>query len=145
MRVNSYIYVFKFNLYRILRRVHRLNLRTVLRTDHAAVTVWGAALYAIRVVTANLLRDGTPATQTAAVRLAQTRVRRAAAEELWWVRNREAWTRDGGDDARRRSATLAEWARKWSGLLRLRHHTTCPEGYDLRPGTPLVSGWPKGQ
>eukprot|EP01043_Picozoa_sp_COSAG02_P100930 COSAG02_NODE_37004_length_447_cov_4.824713_1_plen_32_part_01 len=32
MRVNSYIYVFKFNLYRILRRVHRVNLRTVLRT-----------------------------------------------------------------------------------------------------------------
>eukprot|EP01043_Picozoa_sp_COSAG02_P005634 COSAG02_NODE_154_length_33067_cov_38.282092_3_plen_180_part_00 len=35
MRVNSYIYVFKFNLCRILRRVHRVNLRTVLRTDHA--------------------------------------------------------------------------------------------------------------
>jgi hypothetical protein len=29
-----------------------------------------ADLYAVRVVTANLLRDGTPATQTAAVRLA---------------------------------------------------------------------------
>jgi hypothetical protein len=28
MKVNSNIYVFKFNLYRILRRVHRLNLRT---------------------------------------------------------------------------------------------------------------------
>ena len=85
------------------------------------------------------------ATQTAAVRLAQTRVRRAAAEELWWVHNREAWVRDGGDDARRRSATPAEWAKKWSGLLRLRRHASCPEGYDLRPGTPLVSGWPKGQ
>ena len=109
------------------------------------MTVWGAALYAVRVVTANLLRDGTPATQTAAVRLAQTRVRRAAAEELWWVRNREAWVRDGGDDARRRSATPAEWARKWSGLLRLRRYASCPEGYDLQPGTPLVSGWPKGQ
>jgi hypothetical protein len=26
-----------------------------------------------------------------------------------------------------------------------RLHASCPEGYDLRPGTPLVSGWPKGQ
>ena len=59
-----------------------------------AVTVWGAALYAIRVVTANLLRDGTPAAQMAAVHLAQSKVRRVAAEELWWVRNREVWLRD---------------------------------------------------
>ena len=110
-----------------------------------AVTVWGAALYAVRVVTANLLRDGTPATQMSAVRLAQARVRRAAAEDLWWVRNRDDWLRDGGDDARQRPATLAEWATKWSGLARLRRRSDCPAGYDLRPGTPLVSGWPRGQ
>eukprot|EP01043_Picozoa_sp_COSAG02_P042740 COSAG02_NODE_3657_length_6407_cov_2.609192_1_plen_149_part_00 len=33
------------------------------------VTVWGATLYAMQVVTADLLRDGTPATPIAAVRL----------------------------------------------------------------------------
>ena len=91
-----------------------------------------------------MLRDGTSATQMAAVRLAQAKVRRTAAEELWWVRNRDTWVRDGGDDTRRRAATPAEWAGKWSGLLWLRHHANCPEGYDLRPGTPLVGGWPKG-
>ena len=80
----------------------------------------------------------------AVVPLAQLKVQRVAAEELWWVRNREVWLRDGGDDARRRSATPAEWAMKWSGLLRLRRCADCPEGYDLRPGTPLASGWPKG-
>ena len=51
MRVNSSIYVFKFNLYRILRRVHRVNLRTVLRTDHACGPDSRAAhLYATTVV-----------------------------------------------------------------------------------------------
>eukprot|EP01043_Picozoa_sp_COSAG02_P062531 COSAG02_NODE_8652_length_2489_cov_3.862343_2_plen_166_part_00 len=56
----------------------------------------------------HLLSDRTPAStsstgpQTVVVHLAQARVQRAAAEELWWVRNREAWVRDGGDDARRR-------------------------------------------
>ena len=107
-----------------------------------AVVVWGASLYAIRVVTANLMRDGTPATAAAAIRLAQTRVRRAATEELWWVRNRDTWVRDGGDDTRRGVATLAAWAAKWSGLLRLRQHSSHPEGFDVKPGSPLASGWP---
>ena len=86
--------------------------------------------------------DGTPATAAAAIRLAQTRVRRAATEELWWVRNRDAWVRDGGDDTRRGVATLAAWAAKWSGLLRLRQHSSHPEGFDVKPRSPLASGWP---
>eukprot|EP01043_Picozoa_sp_COSAG02_P052525 COSAG02_NODE_5672_length_4140_cov_2.941351_5_plen_84_part_00 len=39
MRINSQIHVFKFNLYRILRRVHRLNLRTVIVSYYYIVHV----------------------------------------------------------------------------------------------------------
>jgi hypothetical protein len=89
------------------------------RHDVAAM-IWGAVLYAIRVVTANRLRDGTPAAPLAAVKLAQTRVRRIATGELWWTRNRDEWLRYGGDDTRRAPTTLSAWAAKWSGLFRLR-------------------------
>ena len=108
-----------------------------------AVTIWGAALYAVRVVTANLLRDCTPARPLVAVRIAQARIRRAAATELWWVRNRDAWIRDGGNDARSAPGTAAAWAAKWSRLLRLRRASSHPEGFDLAPGSPLTPGWPR--
>ena len=106
-----------------------------------AVTVWGAALCAIRVATANLLRDGTPVSPVAAVRLAQARVRRTAAQELWWVRCRHEWLRDGGEDTRRPPATLAEWAAKWSGLFRLRHGRDVPERFEERPYGPMTAAW----
>ena len=85
-----------------------------------------------------MLRDGTSATQMAAVRLAQAKVRRTAAEELWWVRNRDTWVRDGGDDTRRRAATQGEWAVKWSGLLRLRRRANPPEVEAKMATTPVV-------
>ena len=107
------------------------------------MTIWGAALYAVRVVTADLLRDGTPARPLVAVRVAQARVRRAAATELWWVRNRDVWIRDGGDDARSAPRTAAAWAAKWSRLLRLRRMRSHPEGFDLAPGSPLMPRWPR--
>ena len=83
------------------------------------------------------------ATATAAVRLAQVRMQLVVAAELWWVRNRDTCIRDGGSDARRGVATLAAWAAKWSGLFRLRRG--CPEGFEAKPRTPMVVGWPKGQ
>ena len=50
---------------------------------------------------------------------------------------------DGGDDTRRGVATLAAWAAKWSGLLRLRQCRSHPEGFDVKPGSPLATGWPR--
>ena len=63
--------------------------------------------------------------------------------ELWWVRNRDVWIRDGGDDARSAPGTAAAWATKWSRLLRLRRASSHPEGFDLAPGSPLTPGWPR--
>ena len=80
------------------------------RRHDVAVTIWGAALYAVRVVTADLLRDGIPASPVAAVGIARARVKRTAAQELWWVQHRHEWLRDGGDDARRPPTTSAAWA-----------------------------------
>ena len=60
-------------------------------------------------------------------------------KELWWVRNRDVWVRDGGDDTRRVPRTLAARAAKWSGLLRLRHQCDRPQGFDVKPGSPLAS------
>eukprot|EP01043_Picozoa_sp_COSAG02_P081554 COSAG02_NODE_19986_length_854_cov_0.810596_1_plen_61_part_10 len=59
------------------------------------------------------------------------------------MRSRDVWVRDGGEDARRAPRTLAAWATKWSGLLRLRHQSSRPEGFDVKPGSPLVRGWPQ--
>jgi hypothetical protein len=95
---------------------------------------WGAVLRAMRVVTAARLRDDEPARPMSAVRVAQHWLRSMAREELWWVRKRNRWVRDGGRDARRAPKTLAEWAMKWSGLFRLRDERRCPSGYD-------ANGW----
>ena len=103
------------------------------KTD-LAVAVWGAVLRAMRVVTAARLRDDEPARPMSAVRVAQEWLRSMAREELWWVRKRNRWVRDGGRDARRAPKTLAEWAAKWSGLFRLRDERRCPSGYD-------ANGW----
>ena len=106
-----------------------------------AVTIRGAALYAVRVVTADLLRDGIPASPVAAVGIARARVKRTAAQELWWVQHRREWLRDGGDDARRPPATSAAWAAKWSGLFRLRRDRGCPGRFEERPGGPMSAAW----
>eukprot|EP01047_Picozoa_sp_COSAG01_P140996 COSAG01_NODE_71981_length_254_cov_0.670968_1_plen_40_part_01 len=36
------------------------------------------------------------------------------------MHKRNRWIRDGGRDTRRVPTTLADWARKWSGLFRPR-------------------------
>ena len=108
---------------------------------HTGRHLWGAALYAVRVVTADLLRDGIPASPVAAVGIARARVKRTAAQELWWVQHRREWLRDGGDDARRPPATSAAWAAKWSGLFRLRRDRDCPGRFEERPGGPMSAAW----
>jgi len=121
--------------------IHGAPGETWTRRHDVAVTIWGAALYAVRVVTADLLRDGIPASPVAAVGIARARVKRPAAQELWWVQHRHEWLRDGGDDARRPPATSAAWAAKWSGLFRLRRDRDCPGRFEERPGGPMSAAW----
>ena len=109
------------------------------KTD-LAVTVWGAVLYAMRVVTAARLREDEPASPMTAVRVAQHRLRSVVREELWWVRKRTRWVRDGGRDTRRAPTTLADWAAKWSGLFRPRNERSCPSGFEAH-GWPMTT-WP---
>lgn len=114
-----------------LRRIDAVDCSTV---------VWGAVLHAIRVVTAARLREGEPARPMTAVRVAQHRLRDAAREELWWVHKRNRWIRDGGRDTRRVPTTVADWARKWSGLFRPRDERACSSGFDARGW--VVTTWP---
>ena len=79
--------------------------------------------------------------KTAAVGIARARVKRTAAQELWWVHHRHEWLRDGGDDARRPPTTSATWAAKWSGLFRLRRDRDCPGRFEERPGGPMSAAW----
>ena len=59
---------------------------------------------------------------------------------LWWVHKRNRWIRDGGRDTRRVPTTVADWARKWSGLFRPRDERACSSGFDARGW--VVTTWP---
>ena len=94
----------------------------------------------MRVVTAARLREGEPANPVTAVRVAQHRLRSVVREELWWVRKRNRWIRDGGRDTRRAPTTMADWAAKWSGLFRPRNERVCPSGFDAHGWA--MTTWP---
>ena len=64
-----------------------------------------------------------------------------AREELWWVRKRTRWMKDGGPDARRAPASLDAWAAKWSGLFRPRSERACPAGFEAFGWA--VTTWPR--
>ena len=104
------------------------------------VAIWGAVLYAMRVVTATRLREGEPARPMTAVRVAQRRLHCVVQEELWWVRKRTRWMRDGGRDTRRAPTTMADWAAKWSGLFRPRNERVRPSGYEAHGWA--MTTWP---
>ena len=83
------------------------------------MAIWGAGLHAIRSLTYGLEQDGKSILPGAAVQVAKRSVLKIARADLWWIRNRSDWLRDGGAAVTSRVTTKAAWAAKWKGLARL--------------------------
>ena len=73
----------------------------------------------IRSLTYGLEQDGKSILPGAAVQVAKRSVLKIARADLWWIRNRSDWLRDGGAAVTSRATTKAAWAAKWKGLARL--------------------------
>ena len=83
------------------------------------MAIWGAGLHAIRSLTHGLEQDGKRILPGAAVQVAKQNILKIARADLWWIRNRSDWLRDGGAAVTSRVTTKAAWTAKWKGLARL--------------------------
>ena len=83
------------------------------------MAIWGAGLHAIRSLTHGLEQDGKRILPGAAVQVAKQSILKIARADLWWIRNRSDWLRDGGAAVTSRVTTKAAWTAKWKGLARL--------------------------
>jgi len=88
-----------------------------------ATAIWGAALHAMRTVSAAWALNGTAVTTAAGAMMAKRALERQISDDWWWVRHHGRWIAAHKQRATWRPVTVAAWARQWQGLARPRRGT----------------------